>query len=115
MGKFLKKKPVGKQYSPLGVPAAESRFAADYPCLYEYLTVSQWEDKSPRLTSTLLLFVDEGRWKVCFTDKDADRYVFLTGLTVEGILNALEAGLKDDQLDWRKRREPPSAQKGGKG
>jgi len=115
MGKFLRKKADARGYSPLGPVAKGSAFAETYPCLFEYLTVTQWEDKTPRESSTLLLFVDDGRFKACLTDKDSGRYVFLTAGSVEALLNALEVGLVDDQLDWRKKTPFPGQGKNGRG
>lgn len=85
--------------------AEEPVFGEVCPRLLEHLTCRVWDDGTPRETSTLLLFTEEGRWKCCFNDRALGRQAFVTGATLEGLLLALERGVESDGLDWRRRRE----------
>lgn len=78
------------------------KFASSYPILWEWLTTERWEDGSPRKTSTLFMFADMGRWKVMFKDRDANTVVFVSGESLDDCFTALEVGLIDNSLDWRR-------------
>lgn len=71
------------------------------PSLYSYLTDSKWEDGSPRELATLMIFAQDGRWKVCLSDKATGRVCFLSGTTIEEALLSLDEGLGTDEVDWR--------------
>lgn len=109
MADFIKARPAASAPQPLPQDAAASRFAQDYPALYEYLTVTAWADGSQRATASLTLFQDEGRLKVCLHDRDVGRVAFVAAWTVEDLLRALEEGLLADSIDWR-----PARGEGGK-
>ncbi len=76
------------------------------PVLWEYLSSEQWEDGSARLTSTLLVFVEEGRVKVCLNDRAAQRKGWVTGVTPEAAFTALEASLAAGNIEWRMDKQP---------
>lgn len=93
----------------------ESQFGDAYPSLWEWLADARWDDGSPRTTATLLLFVEEGRWKLCLHDRDASRTAFLSGETPEAALRSLEAALASEGLEWRaKATKAPSAARGSR-
>jgi len=71
------------------------------PMVLAMLTDDKWDDGSTRETSTLLLFVDADRLKACFKDRALERSVFVTGESLEAILDTLETGLETDALEWR--------------
>jgi len=113
MGKFVSARPVSpspeKQASDVPFSTA---FQTRFPALVEYLTVDKWDDGKPRETATISLFIDAGALKACFNDRALSRNAFVTGDSVEGILDALEAGLVNETLDWRMKK--PFQAKGGK-
>jgi hypothetical protein len=69
--------------------------------LNEFLTDPRWDDGTPRLLPTVLVFRDAGQWKACLSDRAMDRVAFVTGATVDELFAALEKGLTKDSLDWR--------------
>jgi hypothetical protein len=71
------------------------------PALVEYLLSDKWDDGKVRVTSTLLLFVDQGEWKACLNDRDGGRVAFVTAGTVAGLLGALEEQLQAGSAEWR--------------
>lgn len=94
---------------------AESEWTTAYARLFEHLVEDRWDDGTVRETSTLLLFVEAGRWKGCLNDRALGRSCFLSADTPEGLLAAFEGGLADDGLDWRARpQKTPSRAGGGK-
>lgn len=79
------------------------------PLLVEYLTSSRYEDKSPRTTSTLTVFVDAGVLKIALNDRDANASLYVTGECLSDALESLEKQLNEQKPDWRqwKRKKGP--------
>jgi hypothetical protein len=71
----------------------------------EFLFAETYPDGGERKTGTLLLFVDEGRLKVCLSDRDQGLVGFVTGSTVMEVLMAAESSLRQDSVDWRASRD----------
>ena len=101
VAKFLKRvqqivRGKGKQQSH-----AEAEFADRYPALLEHLDLIEYGPGESRETSTLTLFREDGRWKCSLNDRDQGRSAFVTASTFAALLEAVEAGLQTDMLDWR--------------
>jgi hypothetical protein len=75
------------------------------PALWEYLTVTAWPDGTPRVPSSLTLFLADGLFKACLSDKEAERVCFVSGASLEALLASLEASLAQHKADWRPSRE----------
>lgn len=86
-------------------PWSDPGFLLEYPALSEYLSVTEWEEGKPRETSTLLLFVEDGRWVVCLNDRAEGRSVFVSGPTFKAVLASLEEGLQEGSLQWRNKTQ----------
>ena len=102
--------PASVQGSPGGV-MVDSGFARMYPVLASQLSETSWDDGSSREVSTLLLFVEGGRWKACLSERSTGRVGFLSQDTLAGLLISLEGHLVAEDLDWRQSRQSQS-QKG---
>ena len=76
-----------------------------FPILVDYLGQDTWEDGSVRETSTVLCVMEDGVFKACLIDKDADRTLWVSCGALQGLLPALEARLGNPGADWRKRKE----------
>lgn len=81
----------------------DSEFSQAYPACWEYLTVRVFRG-SPRQTSTILFFREDGQWKVCLSDRDTDRVLFRSGDSVSDCFEALEKALASPRADWRASR-----------
>ncbi len=80
----------------------QSRLTAEYPALWEHLTCETYpEDGSPRKTSRLSVFLGAYGLQACLDDKEEGKVAFVSSDTLEGLLGALEAGLRENRLDWR--------------
>jgi len=90
---------VGRREPPINDPETAKR----YPTLYEYLTVTKYNDGSPRVTATLLLFVDDGALKGCLNDRDNNRSAFISAPSLLSLLEQLDIGLREDALDWKRK------------
>lgn len=72
-----------------------------FPTLCEFLALDRWPDGTNRLTGTLQLFCEHGKWKVTLRDRDAKEYAFLTSDTIEELLLTVEEGLTQGNVEWR--------------
>lgn len=99
--KYLKKAASGGGKSPEPLSSTDAAFAENYPALFEYMTVVEWSKGQSRETLSLRLFAEDGRWKVCLTDRETGRVAFVTGDSVEGLLLAADEQLRAGNVDWR--------------
>ena len=81
-----------------------SSFEDKWPTVYAYVMQDRFEDGSFRQTSTLLFFLDQGRLKVCLSDRQCSRSLFRSSRSVDGCLDALEEALTTDTADWKSKR-----------
>lgn len=79
-------------------------FAKDYPTLYEHLTSVTWEDGSARITSSMILFAEEGMLKGCLSERNDHLSLWASGSSLKGLLKALEAALNTPMPQWRKQK-----------
>lgn len=102
MGDFLKLPPTraGQVATPQDV--SSSPFVREYPCLWEWMTLTAWEDGTSRNPTSITLFLDEGRLKAAVNDREGNRVAFVSAWTVEDLLRSVEDGLLGQSLDWRR-------------
>jgi len=107
----MKKPVVGMNGKPI-VPVSVSDFSLSFPSTWEYLTAEQYECGTPRVTATLLFFLDQGTLKCCVSDRENQRVCFITAGTMEELWNAVESALAQDTADWRMKgsRQSPGQQ-----
>lgn len=74
------------------------------PTLVELLCLRKWDDGTPRIPGTILLFFEGGKMKACISDKDAKLVAFTTVEGLSTALQELERVLVSDKLDWRPMR-----------
>jgi len=77
----------------------------NHPELYQFLSAARYPDGGDRRTGTMLIFTDQGTLKMCLSDRDQSLVAFLTGDSLDGLLDAAEAGLREDALEWRVARQ----------
>lgn len=82
------------------VAAHDVEFSREYPVLTQFLTLAG-HGGAQRVTGSLLLFCEDGKWKACLSDRDEGYYAFCSADSFTGLLGALEKGLKSGSLDWR--------------
>lgn len=80
-----------------------------FPHIMDFLTQDRWSENVRRELGTLLIVFEDGRFRVWVNDKDGRRTAWCSCESVEGLLDALEANLATDGLEWR------AARPGGRG
>lgn len=92
--------------------AADAGTLKSFPAIVAYLTETAWDDGKARQTATLMIFAEDGRWKVMLNDRDAGAVAFVSGDDVRACLTSLEKGLEAGTLDWRASRATQGKGKG---
>jgi len=91
----------GSSSASLSATGCAGTTLANFPTLWEFLTLTKWPDASLRRTGTIILFIEGDKWKACLKDPNGPRVAFVTGRDVDSLLLSVEAGLDADELDWR--------------
>jgi len=100
------KKPLpGEQFKKTELPLDDAAFRDEFPNLYDHLFATTYEDGSGRMTSTMLIFSENGVLKLCLNDRDNGRSVFITATEFLSLFSVIETGLASNSLDWRSRRQ----------
>jgi len=100
------KKPLpGDQFKRYEAPVSDALLMEDFPEFYEHLTATAYEDGGARVTSTLLIFVDNGVLKLCLNDRDNGRSAFFTATDLMSAIHAMESALRENTVDWRSKRQ----------
>lgn len=111
MGDFLKLPPSQTEQHATAQDLEASPFTREYPCLWEWMTLTRWDNGASRIPTSITLFLDDGRVKAAVSDKELGRVAFVSGWTVEDTLRAVEDGLLQQSLDWRKAQPPPGGKR----
>lgn len=88
----------------------DKRLADAYPAVHGYLTRSEFDDGTKRMTSSLTLFSDDGTLKAVLNDREAGESLWVTAAGLAGLLGALESHLQHGTGEWRRH---VTAQRGG--
>jgi hypothetical protein len=80
-------------------------------CIIDFLQAVKWPDGTTRSTGTILIFFEQGSFKLCLNDRDAAQSAFISARTLtEAFLKAEEA-VGTGTGDWRSKG--PKGRKGG--
>lgn len=101
MARFAKRVDVRQLQSPDGRAAGDRVFEQKYPALAEYLCLARHDDGKGRKTATLNIFCEDGLWKCFVNDRDNGRSAAFSDQSLYGLLDVVEASLKDDTASWR--------------
>jgi len=91
----------GERNGPIEPLFDDADFRKNYPTLAAYLTETKYQDNTPRVTATLLIFCESGVLRVCVNDRDNNRSVFFTSECIESALLAAENALSTNTAEWR--------------
>jgi len=80
---------------------SDAKFREKYPLLFEYLHDTQWDDGSAREQSSITVKIEQGRFNLALSDKDARASLYITADTIVDGLACFEKALKAGNADWR--------------
>lgn len=73
-----------------------------YPTLVQFLSDDTWDDGGSRTPGSLTFFIEDGIWKACLNDRDAQASLYVTGDNATACMKSLEARLTGaTTADWR--------------
>jgi len=96
------KRPTAEAAPQSGQPLKDEVFEGFYPKLFAHLSETHWDDGKPRKTATMLVMVENGRWKGFFHDRDGKRGCWLSAESWEWLLEQIEAAVDSSSTEWRK-------------
>lgn len=111
MSKWVKPQIAKGGSSGEGSTWRDSEFGRHYPCLLSWMGEGLDDEGHGRATGTLLVFCEGLSVKACVRDRETDSVAFVTAATFQGLLEAVEEGLRDGGLDWRANAVKPPARK----
>lgn len=77
-------------------------FIADMPYVRAFMQTPLPGDKAGKCVGSLLFFWDGDVWKVCLSDREAQRSVWGQGSSLESSCSSLEERLRAGTADWRR-------------
>lgn len=101
MGKFVEMCRKRVEKAREGSVLKDGEFAKEYPALFDHLSSVAWDNGDPRVTSTLFIFVEDGLWKGLLNERESEGKFWLSGATFKGLLEGMEARLKEGTAEFR--------------
>jgi len=85
-----------------GQPLSDEVFSGFFPRLFAHMSETRWDDGKPRKTTTLLVFVENGKWKAHVNDRDGKRGFWVTADAWEELLLAADGAIESLSTEWRR-------------
>lgn len=82
----------------------EPRAVKEVPNVWEYLTSCRYADGSPRETSSISIFCQDGQIRIMLRDRDSQQCLWATADGLFVALKLLDAKLGDEKAEWRQDR-----------
>lgn len=82
----------------------EPRAVKEVPNVWEYLTSCRYADGSPRETSSISIFCQDGQIRIMLRDRDSQQCLWATGDGLFVALKLLNDKLGDPRAEWRQDR-----------
>jgi len=101
MGQFTQKASENAKSKGGGGSVTDKTFATKFPAIWDFLTDQAPIGGKPRLTTAFTFSLDAGLLKMRVNDRQRGLYAFVSSESFQGLLEAVEDGLKEDCLDWR--------------
>jgi hypothetical protein len=79
----------------------DSDFLEAWPGLWELMTETKYPDGKDRERSSLTVFIEEGSFKLCISERTRELSCWATGPTFKRALDALEGRVVSDSPEWR--------------
>ena len=100
--------PSGSGSNGRAVSDVAAAIAEDCPHVAALMTSDRDSEDKLRAPTTLLLFVEAGALKYCLNDKSTAMCGWGSLQDHTGILEGVEADIRDGRVDWRKKRHTRS-------
>lgn len=98
---FFDRLPAEKNGQPGADLPKDTMFQKDYPALWQFMTADEYEKDKPRQRSSLMVFVEEGAFKIRLSEETKNCSCWVTGPTFLEALDALEKRITSANPEWR--------------
>ena len=88
--------------------AHDETVAENAPMFHRWFTMNKYRD-ADRMTPTLNIWTEDGRFKVCLSDRQTGMVAFLTLRSLDSAFQDIDRALDDGNVEWK-----PSKMRGGK-
>lgn len=105
MNTYLKSAKAARSGAGPAKAAHDPEWEELYPALLQYLTALRDGDDIPRQTATMVLFSEDGLFKLTLIDRATQMQLWASESTVAATLESLEANLHQPTPSWRKTRK----------
>lgn len=113
MAKFVRKAVQAVERAKAAASEEAVKWAEAHPAIVEYMTLDVMDDGSPRVTSMICMFHENGLYKGALQDRQEGVSLWAAAQSIPEVLDALEARLQAGDGDWRPMRgqAKPTARK----
>jgi hypothetical protein len=98
---FLQRRDRGSRNGHANDVSGEGTVKGDFAAIAEFVSMGSWEDGTPRVPGTLLVCTGDGAWRAWLNDRDGEVAAWTSADTLQGLLEAVETGLREGSLTWR--------------
>lgn len=100
------KKPTKTAQGTAHYAASREDLGRIYPLLSDHLTATAYEGEAAgsRITSTLLIFAQDGTWRAVLRDRQEKQCLWVSANTFDELLGVLENAIGDENAVWREDR-----------
>lgn len=102
---FLRKASTPSMAAAKDCHADPTSLVKDHPALAEFLTSAKSPEGERRKGSCMILFCEDGLFKICLSDDDTQLCLWGSGASFWEALDTLEGRLQDPGADWRRKKE----------
>lgn len=99
-----RQRPVSDGVSPEDMPD-DSSFSSECPAVYEYLTSLLKGPSGPPQTASLIVFCEDGSFKLCLNDRALGVSTFVSAPTFSEALMTLDDRLQSGTAEWRRSKK----------
>lgn len=101
VSRFVSRDDAQRPLPGLGSGPAPCSIVPAGSALWDYLARDRYDNGDTRQRSTLLAFADEGLFKVCLNDRESERSLWASALTLQEAIQTLDALLDSPAAEWR--------------
>lgn len=101
MGQYRDRQKKARLSGEDGFLVEDEAFRELFPAIAEFVMGEEGESLDDGAGATMLLFVEEGLFKICLNDRTQDASLWASGASVELALQSLETTLRDGTGAWR--------------
>ncbi len=98
---YLQRRDKAPKSTGNGAVVGDGSISGDFAATAEFVSCGNCGDGTIRVPGTLLFCTGEGRWRAWLNDRDGEVAAWVSAETLAGLLEAVEAGLRNQTLEWR--------------